>query len=154
MSSLQFKSLHQFYGHWANSALNFVCVVKLLNANLSKLTLAIGTYSDASFRAYYSHCKGKYRCMADQLIDWFGYNQAKTMQMNPRQTSRRSAVQWYFPIYMVSESAKKIQFYVSTWKLSEHSLFPPFMSVLWCVYCTEKLASTETLLWCGMFLFN
>ena len=51
-------------------------------------------------------CKGKYDCMADLLFDRLGFGQTSksvdsfnsTKQLNPNQSNRRSAVQWYFPL--------------------------------------------------------
>ena len=51
-------------------------------------------------------CKGKYHCMTDPLFDWLGFGQTSksvcsfnsTKQLNPNQSNRRSAVQWYFPL--------------------------------------------------------
>ena len=55
-------------------------------------------------------CKGKYHCTADLLFDRLGFGQRSksvysfnsTKQLNPNQSNRRSAIQWYFP-YEVSE---------------------------------------------------
>ena len=49
-------------------------------------------------------CKGKYHWMADLLFDQLGFGQTSksvysfnsTKQLNPNQSNRRSAVQWYF----------------------------------------------------------
>ena len=54
----------------------------------------------------YLLCKGKYHCMADLLFDRLGFGQTSksvysfnsTKQLNPNQSKRRSAVQWYFPL--------------------------------------------------------
>ena len=51
--------------------------------------------------------KGKYHCTADLLFDWLGFGQTSksdnsfnsTKQLNPNQSNRRSAVQWYFPLH-------------------------------------------------------
>ena len=51
-------------------------------------------------------CKGKYHCTADLLFDQLGFLQTSksvysfnsTKQLNPNQSNRRSAVQWYFPL--------------------------------------------------------
>ena len=50
--------------------------------------------------------KGKYQCTTDLLFDWSGFGQTRksvysfnsTKQLNPNQSNRRSAVQWYFPL--------------------------------------------------------
>ena len=50
--------------------------------------------------------KGKYHCTADLLFDRLGFGQTSksvysfnsTKQLNPNQSNRRSAVQWYFPL--------------------------------------------------------
>ena len=50
-------------------------------------------------------CKG-YRCMADLLFDWFGFDQTckslsnstQAKKLNPSQSNRRSSVQWYSPL--------------------------------------------------------
>ena len=51
--------------------------------------------------------KGKYHCLADLLFDRLGFGQTSksvysfnsTKQLNPNQSNRRSAVQWYFPLW-------------------------------------------------------
>ena len=51
--------------------------------------------------------KGKYHCMAGLLFDRLGFGQTSksvysfnsTKQLNPNQSSRRSAVQWYFLLW-------------------------------------------------------
>ena len=51
-------------------------------------------------------CKGKYHCTAELLFDRLGLaKQAnlsivliKKKQLNPNQSNRRSAIQWYFPL--------------------------------------------------------
>ena len=51
-------------------------------------------------------CKGKYHWTADLLFDRLGFGQTSksvysfnsTKQLNPNQSNRRSAVQWYFPL--------------------------------------------------------
>ena len=60
--------------------------------------------------------KGKFHCMVDLLFDWLGFGQTSksvfsfnsTKQLNPNQSNRRSAVQWYFPLQ-------------SKWVFSDHS---------------------------------
>ena len=50
--------------------------------------------------------KGKYHCTADLLFDQLGFGQSSksvysfnsTKQLNPNQSNRRSAIQWYFPL--------------------------------------------------------
>ena len=50
--------------------------------------------------------KGKYHCMTDLLFDWFGFdrtckclsNSTQPNQMNPNQSNRRLAMQWYLPL--------------------------------------------------------
>ena len=51
-------------------------------------------------------CKGKYHCTADLVLDRLGFGQTSksvysfnsTKQLNPNQSNRRSAIQWYFPL--------------------------------------------------------
>ena len=52
-------------------------------------------------------CKGKYHWTAGLLFDQLGFGQTSksvysfnsTKQLNPNQSNRRSAVQWYFPLW-------------------------------------------------------
>ena len=53
-------------------------------------------------------CKVIYHCMADLLFDRLGfglksksvYSFNSTKQLNPNQSNRRSAIQWYFPLWI------------------------------------------------------
>ena len=53
--------------------------------------------------------KGNYHCTADLLFDWLGFSCFANVELdrdlqvwsNPNQSNRRSAVQWYFPLWWV-----------------------------------------------------
>ena len=104
LSASSFHAMHYSFIWWQSKKSLLHWIKRSQN---QYYTSDLSTYPGVYPENTHLLCKWKFHSMADLLLDWFDLNQiwksvsnsTQAKQLNPKQSNRRSAIQWYFPLW-------------------------------------------------------